>query len=99
MMSAMLDNFQHRVKDSANGLGLFSFKILSGAIVGLTFALIGEVMVGYGTFSFMLVFLVVLASLWKISKGWKWVGILVFDLICVLVALLLRMYILIAPGA
>lgn len=62
-------------------------------------ALIGKELIQYGTFSFVLVIVVVTLTLLRIFKYWNWGKLLVFDLICILVALLLRMYILIAPGA
>ncbi|MGZ3722075.1 MAG: hypothetical protein ACXVA9_04035 [Bdellovibrionales bacterium] len=98
-MANIISNVQERFKTSTNVLSLFAFKALSGVILGLTLALIGEEIIQYGVFSFVLVTMVVTGSLLKIGKSWTWTHILIFDLICVLIGLLLRMYILIAPGA
>ena len=96
---ALISNVQERFKTSTNALSLVAVKALSGVILGLTLALIGEEIIQYGVFSFVLVTVVTTACILRISKTWSWTQILIFDLICVLIGLLLRMYILIAPGA
>jgi hypothetical protein len=95
---ALISGIQDRVKTSSNAVSLMTFKLFSGLFLGLTLALIGDQIVDYGWFSFMLVIVVTTGVLMKITKAWTWMHIGVFDLICVLVGLLLRMYILIAPG-
>lgn len=94
----MISNVQDRFKSSSNALGLVLFKLATGLFLGLTLALIGQEVIQYGVFSFLLVIVVVTASFMRIVKAWTWTHILIFNLICVLLGLLLRMYILIAPG-
>src|SRR4051812_38711049 len=96
---ALISNVQDRFKTSTNAISLLSFKALSGVILGLTLALIGEEIIQYGMFSFVLITVVSTACILRISRTWSWTHILIFDLICVLIGLLLRMYILIAPGS
>lgn len=96
---AFINEFQDRVKTSTSQLVLFLVKLTSALVIGLTLALIGQELIQYGTFSFVLVIVVVGLTLLRIFKFWNWSRLLVFDLICILVALLLRMYILLAPGA
>jgi hypothetical protein len=98
-MGQFIEDLQYRIKTSSGSMLLLSFKLLVVFIVGLTFALIGERMVGYGTFSFLLVIVTTMGALYRIARSWKWSQSLVFALVCVLIALLLRMYILVAPGA
>ncbi|MCB0413145.1 MAG: hypothetical protein KDD50_02345 [Bdellovibrionales bacterium] len=98
-MSQYMQNMQLKLKSSSNGMVLLGFKLLSGLILGLTFALIGEEIIGYGKFSFTFVVILSIFGLLRIAKKWRYVGVFVFDLVCVLIGLLLRMYILIAPGA
>lgn len=98
-MANFISGFQDRVKTSSNAVSLLAFKILSGAFVGLTLALIGDQIIDYGWFSFTLVIVVTVGTLLKIMRSWSWMNVLIFNLICVLIGLLLRMYILIAPGA
>ena len=97
-MANLISNVQDRFKTSTSAISLLVFKAISGAILGLTLALIGEEIIQYGVFSFVLVTVVITASLLRIGKAWTWTHILIFDLICVLIGLLLRMYILVAPG-
>lgn len=98
-MAQFVNQFQDKVKSSTSNLALLIVKLLSGALMGLTLALIFQELIGFGTFSFILIIVVVTLALLRIIKSWTWGRVLIFDLICVLVALLLRMYILIAPGA
>jgi len=97
-MANFVHNLQDRVKTSTNAAALVTFKLLTGFFVGLTLALIGEQIVGYGWFSLTLVIVITMASLLRIARHWSWMHVLIFNLICVLIGLLLRMYILIAPG-
>ncbi len=98
-MGEFMNQIQDRVRSSTSQLLLMVVKILTAALLGLTLALIFQELIGFGIFSFILIILVVAFALLRIMKPWTWGRVLIFDLICVLVALLLRMYILIAPGA
>jgi hypothetical protein len=97
-MANLISNLQDRVKTSSNVMALLAFKLASGLFLGLTLALIGDQIIDYGWFSFALVIVVTVGALLKIMKAWSWVHVLIFNLICVLIGMLLRMYILIAPG-
>ncbi|MCB0364164.1 MAG: hypothetical protein H6624_13690 [Bdellovibrionaceae bacterium] len=89
---------QEKWRNSSNSFALGAFRLVSGTILGLTFSLIGDQIFDYGTLAFLFVIVTVTAAFMRISRGWRVVGVLVFDLICVLVGMLLRLYILIAPG-
>lgn len=73
-------------------------KIISGLILGLTFSLIGQQVFQYGPLLFSFVILAVTSVFYRISKSWGTIGLLIFDLLCVLAALLIRMYVVVAPG-
>ncbi|MCB0355945.1 MAG: hypothetical protein KDD40_03000 [Bdellovibrionales bacterium] len=98
-MAQIMENIQNKIKNSSNGFLLFSFKLISGLTLGLTLALIGQEIFAYSSFLFVFVIVVVTGLFLRKARKWGWVAVMVFDLICALVALLLRMYILIAPGA
>lgn len=98
-MSRFTETLQHRLKSSSAGLVTFILKVFSGFVLGLTFALIGEEAIGYGSLSFFFVVTVTVLTFLRLAKPWNWVSVLVFDLVMVLIGLLLRMYILVAPGA
>lgn len=98
-MAQMMENFQARIKSSSNGFFLFLVRIVSGLILGLTAALIGQEIFAYSSLLFTFVIFVITGLFLRKSRKWGWVGVFAFDLICALIALLLRMYILVAPGA
>jgi hypothetical protein len=98
-MAGIISNVQDRFKITTNMVALITFRLLTGLFLGLTLALIGEEIIGYEIFSFVLVTVVCLATLMRITRAWTWTHLFIFNLICVLIGLLLRMYILIAPGA
>lgn len=97
-MSNFIQNVQGKVKYSAYYFFLLSLRIFSGAAVGLTLSLAGQEIIGYSSFGFWLVIVAVTGLFLKASKGWSAWGVLFFDLVCILLGLLLRMYILMAPG-
>ncbi|MBX3020540.1 MAG: hypothetical protein KF799_02585 [Bdellovibrionales bacterium] len=97
-MAGIISNFQDRVKTSSNAISLLLFKVLTGLFLGLTLALIGDAIIDYGWFSFVLVIVVTVGACLKVMRSWTWLHVFIFNLICVLIGLLLRMYILIAPG-
>lgn len=97
-MSELLEELQYRLKTSSSSVVLFFFKLVSGLALGLTIALIFEQIMGYGTLAFVFVLAATAGAFMKVAKRLQFVGVAVFDLICVLIGLLLRMYILIAPG-
>lgn len=98
-MTELGTQIQEKMKSSTGRALFFLSKLLSGAVVGLTMALIFQELWSFGTFSLVLVIVVVTLALLRIMKSWTWGRLLIFDFICVLVALILRMYIQIAPGA
>lgn len=97
-MANIIANFQDRVRISTNSLALILAKTFSCFMVGLTIALVGDQVIDYGWFSFVLVVTAVSGTLFKIMRGWTWMNLGIFDLICILIGLLVRMYILLAPG-
>lgn len=97
-MGEMLEELQYKLKTSSTSLALFFFKVVSGLALGLTMALILEEIMAYGTLAFVFVIVATTGAFLKLAKRLQFVGVAVFDLICVLIGLLLRMYILIAPG-
>lgn len=86
------------VKSSTVGLVLLLLKVLSGLIIGLTFTIVFQEIGQYGQLSFLFIMILIAALFTKLTKSWGFVTLIIFDLICVLVAMLLRMYILVAPG-
>jgi len=96
---SLIDNVQEKIKTGSSSLGLLIFKSLTGLFLGVTLAIIGHELSGYGTISYWFVVAVTTAVFMKISKPWSVTSVVIFNLVCFLVGLVLRMYILIAPGA
>lgn len=88
----------NNAKAGAQNLFLLSCKVLTGLLLGLTFSLVGQEVFHYQPVLFWFVIVAITAIFYKISKAWGGVGLLIFDLLCVLAALLIRMYVVIAPG-
>jgi hypothetical protein len=97
-MSELIQQFQMKVKVTSTGLMVFTARLISGLVLGLTFTLVGQEATGYGAISFWFVLIAVTTTFVRLSRSWAASGVLIFDLIAVLMALVLRMYILIAPG-
>lgn len=102
-MSEMVGKVQEHLKSKTGDLALFSLKFASGAILGLTLALIMQEVLGKADgenlIAFFFVIIAVTSVFLRIAKEWGLTTILVFDLICVLIGMVLRLYIMVAPGA
>ncbi|MNL11485.1 hypothetical protein D3C87_1323230 [compost metagenome] len=96
-MNGFANNMKDGAKNSSISLFHIFLRLVTGLLLGLTLALIGQELVGYGSFALMFVMVTVVAIVFKIFSSWGVGQILIFDLIVVLVAMLLRMYILVAP--
>jgi hypothetical protein len=91
-------NVHGKLKSSSQDLFVFAIKVFTGFMMGLTLALVGEEIIGYETLSFVLIITFITGVFLSVSRSWGLGGILIFDLVVVLFAMLLRMYILVAPG-
>ncbi|MCB0350473.1 MAG: hypothetical protein KDD38_04775 [Bdellovibrionales bacterium] len=98
-MSQFIENLQYKIKTSSGSILLMLAKLFVGSVIGLTFALIGEQMAGFGTFGFILVIISTIVTYMRVARSWTFTHLGVFSLICVLLAVLLKMYIQVAPGA
>lgn len=96
-MRGYANSTQEGVKSSTLSLIHFTLRLLTGVVLGAVLGLIGQELIGYATFGVIFVMVVVLAATLKLLSPWSISKILIFDLICVLVGMLLRMYILVAP--
>jgi hypothetical protein len=97
-MGEFIENMQYALKKNSQNIGLFIVRLLSGLALGVTLTLIGQQILGYGQLLFWFVIVLTTTVFLKMTKGWRWVGVIVLDFILILIGLLLKMYILIAPG-
>jgi hypothetical protein len=102
-MSELADRMQSRLKQSSGSALLFSLKLLTGLVVGLVLALVVHEMLGKkeseASVSFYFIIAIVTAVFLRVSKKWSLTAVLVFDLVCILIGIILRLYIMVAPGA
>lgn len=85
-------------KASSSQLFTFALRVLVAVLLGVTMALIGQTIIGYGGLSYIFVSSVVGLLFMSISRKWGWIFTLFFAVFCWLAGLLLRMYALAAPG-
>lgn len=88
---------QEKMVTGTQSIFLFLIKTVSGLILGFTFSLIIHEIFKTGTLNQIFVTLLTTVVFVKLTASWKFGAIFIFDLIAVLVAMLLRMYILMAP--
>ena len=101
-MPEFVGRMQQGLKQSSTDLVLIALKLVSGAVVGFTLALIVQEIFSQPnelTLAFVFTFLVTLGVFWRLTRSSGLSAVLVFDLIAVLTGLLLRLYVMIAPNA
>ena len=102
-MSELVGRMQTRFRQTSSDAALFSLKLVSGGILGLTLALVMQEILGKAEgenlLAFFFVIVVTTAVFVRVMKSFGYTAVLVFDLICVLLGLVLRLYIMVAPGA
>lgn len=102
-MTQMVGRLHTQFKKTSGDFGVFMLKLFSGLVLGFTLALIMQEILGKAegenVFGFIFVVVVAIGAFLRVSRSWGLATVLVFDLIAVLVGLLLRLYIMVAPGA
>lgn len=98
-MSQFLEDMQYKLKTSSSSLVIGSFKFCVGLFLGLTFALIFQRAFDLGDFSFALIIITTAGIFVRVARPWTLISLMIFTFICVLVGVILRMYIQLAPGA
>ncbi len=97
-----INNQANQIKESfkskTTSALLLTLKVISGGLIGLTFALVLQEMMRFGEISFLFIILMLATVFVRASKSWGYITLIIFDLFCVLLAMLLRMYIIIAPN-
>lgn len=96
-MSHIASNMKEGVRTTSYNLATFLLRLVTGSVLGLTIALVVQELTKTGNLVFVFVLLIVGGLFMKLSSKWGLGQILIFDLIAVLIAQLLRMYIYLAP--
>ncbi len=102
-MSEFVNRMQGGLKRSSEELVTFAVKFVSGSLIALAVSLVVQELLGKPVnevnLSFLFVIFIVLLSFLRIAKKWTITSILIFDLVFVLIGMVLRLYIMTAPGA
>jgi hypothetical protein len=101
-MGEFAGRMQQGLKHTSTNFALLGLRAVSGAVLGFTIALIVQEILGQGeqiTLAFAFAFSVTFGVFWRLSRGWGFPTLLVFDLVAVLTGLLLRLYVMVAPNA
>ena len=96
-VSQLAGQVQDGVKNSSVSIFSAFVKIVTALMVALTASLIVQEMMGFGTFAFIFMIVVLTGAILRLIWKWALGAVLLFDLFCVLVSLLLKLYIQVAP--
>jgi hypothetical protein len=96
-MNQMASVMQTNTKNASVSIFTIALKLVTTFVLSLTLSMIAQELFNYGTLSFVFVMIVTGFGLSRVISSWSLASVLIFDIICVLVGLLLRMYILLAP--
>lgn len=96
-VSQLAGQVQVGVKNTSVSLVGMALKLITAFFFAMTLALIGQELMGSGNFAFVFTMVVIMGLIFKLIGSWNIGAVLLFDLFCVLVALLLKLYLQVAP--
>ena len=97
-MSQIVHRVQFQVKKSSNDFLTYLFRVFTGGWLGLVFSHIFQILMGYSDLMFLFVIVITTGIVVRMTKNRGWISILILNLICVLMGIVLKMYIDMAPG-
>ena len=101
-MGELVDKVQVQLRRSSIDFVGLLLKLATGLALGLTVSLIIHEILGKTANESMIsfVFIVVCTAgvFMRVAKKWSVTSVLIFDLICILVGMVLRLYIMVAPN-
>lgn len=96
-MAKVTQQMQDGVRVTVTGLIGWVLKICSALALGFTISIIAQEVLKFGMLAFLFVMIVITGTVTRLIQKWSILNVLAFDLVCVLVGLGLKMYILLAP--
>lgn len=96
-MNQFASSVQSGVKNTGISLFGVSFKLISSLFFTFTITLIAQEMIGFATLGFIFMSIVLVTAMMRLFWNWSMGQVLIFDLICILTGLLMRLYIQVAP--
>lgn len=100
-MAEFIGRMQGGIKQTSNDFLLGTLRLLTGLFLGVTVGLVVQEILAQPpeiTLAFVFAVVTTTALVWRLTRGWGLAAILLFDLIMVLVGVLLRLYIMVAPN-
>jgi K+-sensing histidine kinase KdpD len=92
------NSVQQKTQQASYGLVHMLFRVITGFFIGIVLSLIAQEIFQFQSLILVFLTLVLMSAIYKSIERMSLFQILVFDLICILIATLLRMYIMIAPN-
>ena len=85
--------------NKAKQMSLLLFKVFSALCFSYVLTLIGQELLSYGLFSFVFLLISISLAFFYFVKGYNIFGVLALDIFLVLIAFLLRFYVVMAYGS
>lgn len=92
-MSELAEKIKGNLRETSYKLSLFSVRLLTGALIGTTLALIVRGLTPVSTFIFMFVVITAIAVVLRLTRYWSYAGTIILLLVFALIAVLLKLYI------
>ena len=97
-MGQFVNKMQFQVKKTSTHMGVYFLRVVTGSWIGLIFAHFFQYIFEFENFLFFFVIVLMTGAIVRITRGWGFLSVVIFNLFCILVAILLQMYIKVAPG-
>ena len=97
-LNKVTSKIEQEINSGASRILLFCARLITGSFVSLTLGLIFQKIMGFEQIGLTFFCIVGILLFLKTTSSWTFLKIAVFNLIFILIGLVLRMYILVAPG-
>ena len=92
-MSEFTEKIKGNFRETSYKLSLFLVRLLTGALIGTTLALIVRGLTPVSTFIFMFVVITTVGVILRLTRYWSYAGTIILLLVFALIAVLLKLYI------
>lgn len=96
-MAKITQQVQDGVRFTLASLIAWMVKLVSALFLAFTLAIVAQEVMQFHMLAFLFVMVLTTGLLLKLMQKWSVLNVIAFDLVCVLVGLGLKMYILLAP--
>jgi hypothetical protein len=96
-ISQVSNQLQDSIRSSSISLGSIFLKLITSLVIAMTLSIVIQELMNTGTFTFIFTMIVFTSGFLRLMKSWLVSQVLLFDLFCILVALVLKLYLQVAP--